>query len=88
MTSLTISELPCHLYLLSYYSFSPSKLFSWLSHTCPRFHFPAIWNPVIDYLFSATVLYMHNVKDVLSIYPTPGFTGCGTYANTLPSLKV
>lgn len=37
-----------------------------LSHTCPIFHFPAIWNPVISYLFSASILYMHNVKDVLS----------------------
>lgn len=40
MTSLTISELPCHLYLLSYYSFSLSKLFSWLFLTpAPDFIF-------------------------------------------------
>lgn len=40
MTSLTISELLCHLYFLSYYSFSLSKLFSWLFLTlAPDFIF-------------------------------------------------
>lgn len=69
MAPLTLTELPARYSPLTSYCFSLAKLLPWpFLVPGPDFIFLQ-FRTIINCFFSATVLYIHNGKDDLSIYP-------------------